>query len=175
MFMTTASEGEEGDISWLDNDRQPLLDAGLNVFDYSVTNKTPIEVAEALQTVSAVCVAGGDTYYLLDHIKKSGFDTIITRLVKEGMPYIGSSAGPIVAGPTIETSLDDPSIAPDLTDFTGLNLCSLSVRPHWGSTYFIDRYKKEFERLYSLNSPILLLTDNEYLVVENDLYAVKSI
>jgi dipeptidase E len=173
MFMTTASEVEVGSLSWLAEDRKPLVSAGLDVFDFSVTNKSPNEIKKAFEGVGAICVAGGNTYFLLDQVRKSGFDHIVTRLVRKGMPYIGSSAGALLAGPSIETSLDDPSITPDLTDYTGLNLCNVSVRPHWGSENFAKNYISEFERLYSLNQSMMLLTDSEYLVVEDDQYSIR--
>ena len=172
MFMTTASEPEKGDLSWLHADRQSLVDAGLDVFDYSVTNKTEQEIEKAFEGVGAVCVAGGNTYYLLHHVRKSGFDKVVTRLVSNGLPYVGSSAGALLAGPTIETSLDDPEIVPELADYTGLNLCDTSIRPHWGSEHFASRYKDEFERLYNLENPMILLTDNQYVIVENNTYNI---
>lgn len=175
MFMTTASEGEEGDLSWLDADRLPLVNAGLDVFDYSVTNKTEQEVIRAFEGVGAVCVAGGNTYYLLHYVRKSGFDKVVTRLVSRGLPYIGSSAGALLAGPTIETSLDDPRLIPELINYTGLNLSNISIRPHWGSEHFVDRYKSEFARLYGLQKPMILLTDKQYVIVEDDKFKIVSV
>ncbi len=175
MFMSTASEPEKGDLSWLHADRQPLVDAGFDVFDYSVTNKTEREIEKAFEGVEAVCVAGGNTYYLLHHVRKSGFDKVVTRLVSKDFPYVGSSAGALLAGPTIETSLDDPQIVPELTDYTGLNLCDTSIRPHWGSEHFATRYKDEFDRLYNLQKPMILLTDKQYVIVDNNKYTIVSV
>lgn len=174
MFLTTASEGEKGDLSWLDKDRQPFIDAGLDVFNYTITNKTSEEIHSALKDIDAICVAGGNTYYLLHQMRKTGFDRIITDLVKKGLPYIGSSAGALVAGPTIETSLDNPDITPDLTNYTGLNLCSISIRPHWGSEYFAERYKVEYERLYNLQTSLLLLPDQNYVVIDDRNFEIVS-
>jgi dipeptidase E len=174
MFLTTASEGEKGDLSWLDADRQPLQDAGLDVFDYSITNKSPEEIHSALEGLGAICVAGGNTYYLLDQMRKTRFDTIVTNLVKNGLPYIGSSAGALVAGPTIQTSLDDPSITPKLTDYSGLNLCSISIRPHWGSDHFAERYREEYLRLFKLQVSMIVLLDQDYVVVEDSSFKLIS-
>lgn len=165
MFLTTASEVEKGDLSWLAADRQPLVDAGLDIFDYSITNKGSDEIHSTMEKVDLICVAGGNTYYLLDQMRKTGFDKIVTDLVKKGLPYIGSSAGALVAGPTIETSLDDPAITPELTDYAGLNLCSISIRPHWGSEHFAEGYKQEYSRLYDLQTTMLLLPDQDYVVI----------
>ncbi len=40
VFIDTAAEIEEGDKTWLKNDRQALMDAGFEVDDYSITGKS---------------------------------------------------------------------------------------------------------------------------------------
>lgn len=174
MFLTTASEVEKGDLNWLAAARQPLVDAGLDVFDYTITGKSLEEINSAVKEIGAICVAGGNTYYLLNQILKTRFDKIITDLVKNGIPYIGSSAGALVAGPTIHTSLDDPSITPELTDYSGLNLCNISIRPHWGSEYFEKRYSEEYSRLYKLKTSMLLLPDQNYVVIGENSFELVS-
>jgi peptidase E len=89
--------------------------------------------------------------------------------------YIGSSAGSLLAGPNIATSLDDPKTVPELTDYTGLNLIDIAVRPHWGSDRFLERYHQEMDRLYSLKQKMILLNDYQYLHVKEDWYQVISV
>ena len=175
LFISTASEGEKGDLSWVDEDRKSLEHSGLLVEQYSVTGKNQGDIAEKLKTVGSICVGGGNTYYLLYQARKSGFDRVIKEFVKNGLVYIGASAGSLLAGPTIETSLDDPSVHPEMTDYTGLGLTDICVRPHWGSREFQKRYQQEMDRLYSLNQPMILLTDNQYLHVRDDWYQVISV
>lgn len=172
VFITTASEVEKGDLSWLDDDRQALKDAGFLVKDYSVTGKNQVQISKKLEGAGSICVGGGNTYYLLSQVQKSGFDKIVNRLMKNGLIYIGSSAGAILAGPNIETSLDDPTMVPELVDYAGLNLTDVSVRPHWGSERFSERYHQEIDRLYSLKQKMILLRDNQYLHVKEDWYQV---
>lgn len=175
MFLTTASEVEKGDLSWLAADRAPLEQTGLEVFDFTITDKKINEIELELQSVAVVCVAGGNTHYLLHKMRQSGFDTLITQKVQQGMPYIGSSAGALVAGPSIETSLDDPAIVPDLTDYAGLNLCSISVRPHWGSKSFAHRYHDEYQRLYDLGESMIVLNDANYVEVKDGALRIEHI
>ncbi|MEK7141367.1 MAG: Type 1 glutamine amidotransferase-like domain-containing protein [Patescibacteria group bacterium] len=172
VFITTASEVEKGDLSWLDDDRQALKNAGFLVEDFSITGKNQEQILGKFNGAGSVCVAGGNTYYLLDQVRKSGFDKIINSFVNNGLMYIGSSAGSLLAGPNIETSLDDPKITPELIDYTGLNLIDVAVRPHWGSEHFIERYHQEMDRLYSLKQNMILLRDNQYLYVKESWYQV---
>lgn len=175
VFIPTASEVERGDLSWLDEDRQALKDAGFLIDDYSITGKNQNQIYNKLEGVGNICVGGGNTYYLLSQARKSGFDKIIINLINKGLIYIGSSAGSLLAGPNIETSLDDPRTVSDLTDYTGLNLIDVAVRPHWGSKRFLERYHQEIDRLYSLKQKMILLRDNQYLHVKEDWYQVITV
>jgi len=175
LFISTASEGEKGDLSWVDADRKSLEHNGLSVESYSITGKNREEISQKLKAAGSICVGGGNTYYLLHQARISGFDRVIKEFVKNGLIYIGASAGSLCAGPTIETSLDDPSDFPQLTDYTGLGLTDVSVRTHWGSRDFQKRYHQEMDRLYNLNQPMILLTDSEYLHVRDDWYQIVNV
>lgn len=172
VFIPTASEVEKGDLSWLDEDRQALKDAGFLVEDYSVTGKNQDQIYKKLEGIGSICIGGGNTYYLLSQVQRSGFDKIVKLLIKKGLIYIGSSAGALLAGPNIETSLDDPKTVPELVDYAGLNLVDVAVRPHWGSERFLERYHQEIDRLYSLKQKMILLRDNQYLHVKEGWYQV---
>jgi dipeptidase E len=175
VFIPTASEVEDGNLSWLDDDRQALKTAGFFVKDYSITGKNSVQISKELEGVGNICVGGGNTYYLLSQARKSGFDKIAKNYIDKGLIYIGSSAGSLLAGPNIETSLDDPKTVPELTDYTGLNLIDVAVRPHWGSERFLERYHLEMDRLYSLKQNMILLRDNQYLHVKEDWYQVITV
>jgi len=175
IFIPTASEVEKGDLSWLDMDRKALEDAGFSVEDYSITGQKQETIQKKLEGAGSVCVSGGNTYYLLSQARKSGFDVVVRRLVKNGLMFVGSSAGSLLAGPNIETSLDDPTTAPELTDYRGLHLIDVAIRTHWGSKYFLERYHQEMDRLYSLKQKMILLRDNQYLYVKDNWYQVISV
>jgi len=175
LFISTASEGEQGDLSWIDDDRKSLEGHGFSVEKYTITGKNQSEIAEKLKTVGSVCMGGGNVYYLLFQVRKSGFDRVIQEFVKNNLVYIGASAGSMLVGSTIETSLDDPAIVPELTDYKGLRLVDVAIRPHWGSEYYLKRYHQEMDRLYSLKQKMIFLRDDQYLHVKDDWYQVISV
>jgi dipeptidase E len=59
-----------------------------------------------LARAEAIFVDGGNTYALLDRLRRSGLLAAIGDRVRAGVPYIGSSAGSNLAGPNIQPTND---------------------------------------------------------------------
>lgn len=175
VFITTATEVEEGDLTWLDDDRNALIDAGFDVTDYTITHKTEAQLVEDLSDYDTICLSGGNTFYLLEKIQQSGFKQVVHDLVTEGTIYIGTSAGSVVAGPDIYPTykIDSLEKAPNLQGHTGLELVDFVVLPHWGSSHFKDLYlNHRLEHTYTNDHKLILLTDHQYIHVQGDYYRI---
>jgi dipeptidase E len=74
----------------------------------------------SVNEAEAIFIGGGNTFRLL----KTLHELDLVRQIKEralaGMPYIGSSAGTVVACPTIKTTNDMPIVQPPTFDAIGL-------------------------------------------------------
>lgn len=178
VFITTAAEGEAGDKKWLQQDRDALTSVGFEVTDYTLTGKSEEDVRLDLVGYEVIFFSGGNTFYLLEQIQKSNSTEFFREEIEKGVIYIGSSAGSVVAGPTIEIikNLDAVENAPDLKGFTGLNLVDFVVLPHWGSQYFKEQYlNSRLEQAYSLENKVILLTDNQYIHVTDDWYQIVKV
>src|SRR5262245_46485654 len=66
----------------------------------------------AVETAEVVFIGGGNTFRLLKGLYDSELLLPIRRRVAEGLLYIGSSAGSIVACPTLKTTKDMPIVQP---------------------------------------------------------------
>ena len=93
---------------------------------------------QALAKADAVFVGGGNTFRLLHRLYATGLVAAIPRAVAGGLAYVGSSAGSIVAGPTIKTTKDMPIVQPP--SFDALALVPFQISPHYldpdpGSTH----------------------------------------
>ncbi|OGM11387.1 hypothetical protein A2Z22_01225 [Candidatus Woesebacteria bacterium RBG_16_34_12] len=177
-FIITASEVEKGELDWLDDDRNGLIEAGFDLFDYTITGKTRKDIERDLGNVDVVHVNGGNSFYLMLQIRKCGFDEWIKSKVNTGVIYSGSSAGSIVAAPNIEIAkkIATAEYEKKLKSYKGIGLVDFIILPHWGSEYFKDLYlKKRLEIAYKPENKIILLNDYQYVKVEDDSYKIVDV
>ena len=178
LFITTASEAEGGNMEWFEKDKKALVNTGFAITDYSITGKKMEEIEEALKNTDIICMEGGNSFYLLEKIQQTGCKEMIKDFVEKGKIYIGSSAGSVVAGPDIYPTfiVDSVKKAPNLKDFKGLNLVNFVTLPHWGSEFLKELYlNKRLKLAYSSNNKFILLTDYQYIKVEDDMYKIVDI
>jgi dipeptidase E len=85
-----------------------------------------------LQRADALFVGGGNTYALLKRLREAGLVEPIRARVRAGVPYLGSSAGANLAGPTILTTNDWNVVGLDA--FEALGLVPFNINPHYLET-----------------------------------------
>jgi dipeptidase E len=154
---------------FVEDDRNKLAELGFKIFDVNITDKTQKDLQKLLKTADIIFVAGGNTFYLLEKAIESGFDKIVKMHVKKGKYYIGSSAGSVLAGASIEPVklLDDPSKAPNLKSLDGLKLINKIILPHCGNKKYDEGIKQIIKDYPHLQNKIIKLTDNQALVVND--------
>lgn len=84
---------------------------------------------KAIAETDAIFIGGGNTFRLLKALQDLEFIDPIRRRIREGAPYLGSSAGSNVAGPTIKTTKDMPIVQP--RSFDALGLVPFQISPHF--------------------------------------------
>ncbi|PAY21724.1 peptidase S51 dipeptidase E [Dietzia natronolimnaea] len=170
-YLNDAASPYEG-AGFVVAERAQLADLGYVLADISAGDiDDPSEFSAVLDGLDAVYVAGGNTFVLLAALRRHGADAVLTGRVRAGLPYIGSSAGSVVTGPSIEpvSLMDDPSAAPDLADRRGLGLVDTVVIPHADGA--LPPYPPELiARLvetYGSTYPLTLVNDDQALLVED--------
>src|SRR5262249_43510750 len=83
----------------------------------------------AIEKADAIFVGGGNTFRILKGLHDCALITPIRERVGGGIPYIGSSAGSIVACPTLKTTKDMPIVEPP--SFEALCLVPFQISPHY--------------------------------------------
>jgi len=84
----------------------------------------------AIADAEVIFVGGGNTFRLLKGLYDHDLLDPIRQAVAAGTPFIGSSAGAIVAGPSLKTTKDMPVVQPPSFESLGWFL-SRSVRTIW--------------------------------------------
>jgi dipeptidase E len=89
------------------------------------------DVAGAVREAEGIVVGGGNTFHLLArlHAAPGGLLEAIRARVAAGVPYVGWSAGAVVACPTIRTTNDMPIVQPPRLD--ALALVGFQVNAHF--------------------------------------------
>ena len=89
--------------------------------------------ADAIARAQAIVVGGGNTFRLLDLLNANDLLGEIRARVAAGVPYIGWSAGSVVACPTIRTTNDMPIVEPP--SLRALGFVPFQINAHYTTAH----------------------------------------
>lgn len=119
-----------------------------------------------------IYVCGGNTFTILDRMKKTGvFDFVKNAVKNDETIYVGISAGSIIAGKSIEiagwgSEADKNEIG--LADFTGLNFTDIAIYPH-----YYRELKEEIDQLRKKAPyPVVEIADYQAAYVDGEEYKI---
>lgn len=171
-FIPTASKVEKV-IFYVNAGRKALEKIGLTVDELEISTATTDEISSKIKNNDFIYVTGGNTFYLLQELKRTGADKLIIDEVNSGKLYIGESAGAMVASANVEYAkgMDSIKKAPDLESFDALGLVEFYAVPHYNNPPFkkaaqkiIDTYSSTLNLTPISNSQAISVNNNEIKV-----------
>jgi len=132
----------------------------------------------AIEEAEAIFVGGGNTFRLLKGLHDHGLLDAIRRRVAAGALYIGSSAGSIVACPTLKTTKDMPVVQP--SSFEALGLVHFQISPHFldpdpSSTHMGETQEERILQFLEENpEPVVGLREGSFLRVQDGAITLKG-
>jgi len=173
-FIITPVEGDsdQDDLSWVQEDRDGLNNNGFATFDYTIADKSHDQIKQDLTGIDVLYISGGNEFYLKEKANENNFGDIIHDLIAQGVIYIGTSAGSIIAGSNMSAlqQLSDLEPLKQPIDTTGFGLVDFTILPHWGSKDFRDRWLSEasFNYMFKEKTPLIALNNYQYIEVLGD-------
>lgn len=126
---------------------------------------------DAIGSADAIFVGGGNTFRLLKTLYERALLDAIRDAVTAGTAYIGSSAGSVIAAPTMMTTNDMPIVR--LPSFDALGLISFQLNSHYldadpQSTHMGETRETRIREFHEENdTPVLGLREGSMLRVDD--------
>lgn len=174
-FIPTASKVEKI-IFYVNAGRKALEKMGLIIDELELSTATIEEISSKIKKNDFIYVTGGNTFYLLQELRRTGADKVIVDEVDAGKLYIGESAGAVITSPNIEyvKAMDSVKKAPTLESFDALGLVDFYTVPHYTNPPFKKSAQKIMDT-YSAALDLSPLSNNNAIVVNGKDVEIKSI
>ncbi|MCP3747779.1 MULTISPECIES: Type 1 glutamine amidotransferase-like domain-containing protein [Paenibacillus] len=173
-FIPTASIPEKVKF-YVDSGKKALENLGLVVDEIEIGTATLNEIESKIRENDYIYITGGNTFYLLQELRRTGADKIIADEVNAGKLYIGESAGSMILSPNIEYArlMDNVEEAPALDSFIALGIIEFYPVPHHTNIPFkkavesiIEEYGSQLN-LYPISNAEVILVESDSIKVEN--------
>lgn len=172
-FIPTAALPDQLDFH-IKYSKELLSKMGLVVDELEISTATYLDIVSKLENNDYIYVAGGNTFFLLQEMKRTGAGNLIKMQINAGKLFVGESAGAILLAPHIAYSkdTDNPLAAPQLDTYEALNIIDFYPVPHYKNPplqeavdMVISKYGAELPLIPFSNSQAILIIGEEMQVV----------
>lgn len=142
---------------------------GLHEFD---------NTSEAISNAQGIFTGGGNTFLLVTQLYQNNLMKLLSEVIQQGTPYLGSSAGSNITGISMQTTNDMPIIYPP--SFKTLGLIPFNLNPHYldpdnNSKHMGETRETRIKEFHAFNTtPVLGLREGSWLEVFGEKIILKG-
>nr|WP_321222134.1 dipeptidase PepE [uncultured Psychroserpens sp.] len=133
---------------------------------------------EAIKNAKGIFTGGGNTFVLVNQLYKNDIIDPIKSAVKNGTPYLGTSAGSNICGLTINTTNDMPIVYPP--SFKTFGFVPFNINPHYldpdpTSKHMGETRETRIKEFHKFNTqPVVGIREGSWLEVKGDTITLKG-
>ncbi len=133
---------------------------------------------EAVKNAKGIFVGGGNTFLLVKQLYDNKVLTEIKKVVENGTPYFGTSAGSNITGVTMQNTNDMPIAFP--SSYDTLALIPFNINPHYldpieGLKHMGETRETRIKEYHTINTiPVLGIREGGWLEVEGNQITLKG-
>lgn len=133
---------------------------------------------EAILNARGIFTGGGNTFLLVAQLYQNKVMEVLAKVVENGTPYLGSSAGSNITGLSMQTTNDMPIIYPP--SFQTLGLIPFNLNPHYldadlQSKHMGETRETRIKEFHAFNeTPVLGLREGSWLEVSGEKIILKG-
>lgn len=173
IFIPTASI-HEGYTGYVNSARKLFKKLGAVLTEIDISKEEHSTIKAAFEESDVIYFTGGNSFFLIDQLRKSGIDALLKKEIMNGKLMIGESAGAIICSPTI-SFIEQMDKKPDdysQEDDAGLNFVDFYILPH----YLTAPFKKVTQNILSefSNLNICPINNHQAIIVHDKSVSMKK-
>lgn len=133
---------------------------------------------EAIQQAEAIFTGGGNTFQLVKMLHDLKLMDTLKKTIERGTPYLGTSAGSNICGPTMQTTNDMPVVYPSSFQTTGVipfNINAHYLDPDPKSTHKGETRETRIKEFHIYNDTTVIgLREGSWLRVQGSDIVLKG-
>nr|WP_321231778.1 dipeptidase PepE [uncultured Psychroserpens sp.] len=133
---------------------------------------------EAITQAKGIFTGGGNTFVLVNLLYKNDLIDTIKTVVKNGIPYLGTSAGSNICGLTVNTTNDMPIVYPP--SFKTFGFVPFNINPHYldpdpTSKHMGETRETRIKEFHKFNTqPVVGIREGSWLAVIGNSITLKG-
>ena len=136
------------------------------------------DFSDAINNAEGIFTGGGNTFLLVKQLHDHKIMSVLAEAIKNGIPYLGCSAGSNITGVSMQTTNDMPIVYP--RSFETLGIIPFNLNPHYldpdaNSTHKGETRETRIKEFHSFNeTPVIGLREGSWLEAKNNKVILKG-